>query len=92
MFGRFFLSPFQGLLFFWGGWIFDSFKTQGLRPGLLTFIPSGLFRTYRRAKLPEGADQKTMLPQKTPVKLNRSTVPLALPVCLSDWLGGYSID
>ncbi len=45
-----------------------------------------MFSSQRRAKRPEGADQETMVPRRTPAKLKRSTVALALPVCLSDWL------
>jgi hypothetical protein len=47
------------------------------------------FISYRRAKLPEGAGQKTMLPRKTPINRKCSTVAFALPVCLSDWLCNF---
>ena len=40
----------------------------------------------RKAKRPEGADQKTISPGKTLANKKCSTVALALPVCLSAWL------
>ena len=45
----------------------------------------------RRAKLPEGADPKTMLPRKTPVEQKRLIVALDRPVCLSDWFGHFHV-
>jgi len=43
-----------------------------------------IFSKERRAKLPKGADKKTMLPGETPVKQKCLIVASTLPVCLSD--------
>ena len=55
---------------------------------MINFVMLALifFKTERRAKLPEGADPKTMLPRKTLVRRKRLIVALVLPVCLSDLL------
>ena len=45
-----------------------------------------LLTAERKAKLPEGADHKTMQPRRMLAKEKCSTVALALPVCLSGWL------